>query len=307
VEFVERTDEAQALQRERRTRQRAHELWEEDVRPDRIPQEFVDAVRMTYPDTGIWTGYTRSEYLARRGTVENEDELVYRHAHRAWVVSHDAADIPEEYLEKAREFIADRDWAEPRFRYRSTRRVSVRHDLTNLEDPIALHFVNARDDAAREVFLSRFGMLTFRLPAKREQASGIDQGDMAFLQHSMHNLMVKAGGEDSMEAINAVNEAFWPSAYQSHIERRSYVVKPILDFPAGSASPRLALKPESLFAFMVLEAAMVAANGARLAACEHCGKFFLTGHLTGRRSSAKYCSDRCRVAAMRKRNTATGG
>jgi hypothetical protein len=37
-------------------------------------------------------------------------------------------------------------------------------------------------------------------------------------------------------------------------------------------------------------------------ACDHCGGVYWTGHRTGRRSHAKYCSDRCRVAAMRARN-----
>jgi hypothetical protein len=35
--------------------------------------------------------------------------------------------------------------------------------------------------------------------------------------------------------------------------------------------------------------------------CNKCGKETWTGHRTGRRSHAKYCSDRCRVAAMRMR------
>ena len=56
--------------------------------------------------------------------------------------------------------------------------------------------------------------------------------------------------------------------------------------------------------FMTMEIAMIAMHGAKLGTCEHCGAVFLTGPLTGRRSHAKYCSDRCRVAAMRARNAA---
>jgi hypothetical protein len=62
------------------------------------------------------------------------------------------------------------------------------------------------------------------------------------------------------------------------------------------------LKCSSLTNFMKMEIAMAAMHGAKLATCEHCGAVFLTGPLTGRRSHAKYCSDRCRVAAMRARN-----
>lgn len=36
-------------------------------------------------------------------------------------------------------------------------------------------------------------------------------------------------------------------------------------------------------------------------ACLNCEVTIVTGTGTGRRSHAKYCSDRCRVAAMRKR------
>jgi len=38
--------------------------------------------------------------------------------------------------------------------------------------------------------------------------------------------------------------------------------------------------------------------------CLHCGEVIVTGTGTGRRSSAKYCSDRCRVASMRERKKA---
>lgn len=41
--------------------------------------------------------------------------------------------------------------------------------------------------------------------------------------------------------------------------------------------------------------------GCAEAACAHCGGSFWTGHRTGARSHAIYCSDRCRVAANRAR------
>jgi hypothetical protein len=63
---------------------------------------------------------------------------------------------------------------------------------------------------------------------------------------------------------------------------------------------------DSLETFMIMEIAMAATLGAKLGECDHCGDAFLTGPLTGRRSHAKYCSARCRVAAMRARNQAGG-
>jgi hypothetical protein len=58
---------------------------------------------------------------------------------------------------------------------------------------------------------------------------------------------------------------------------------------------------KSLRDFMCMECVMIAEAGARLVTCEHCKDYYLTGPRTGRRSHSRYCSDRCRAAAMRKR------
>jgi hypothetical protein len=52
---------------------------------------------------------------------------------------------------------------------------------------------------------------------------------------------------------------------------------------------------------MLMEVAMIVAHDVRVAECEHCGTVFLTGALTWRRAHARFCSDKCRVAAMRAR------
>ena len=70
---------------------------------------------------------------------------------------------------------------------------------------------------------------------------------------------------------------------------------------------RLVLRPKSLRDFMCLEVAIAHEAGAITTECEHCFKVYVTGPLTGRRSHSKYCADRCRVAAMRKRNAAKMG
>jgi hypothetical protein len=76
---------------------------------------------------------------------------------------------------------------------------------------------------------------------------------------------------------------------------------PRLDTTADGGAVCLALTPRTLADFMIMEVAMVASHGAKLSQCQHCGTQFLTGTLTGRRSHAVYCSDRCRTAAMRAR------
>ncbi len=74
--------------------------------------------------------------------------------------------------------------------------------------------------------------------------------------------------------------------------------------PALVDGNRLSLRLRSLYALMLMELAMIVEKGARLASCGHCKVVFLTGPTTGRRSHVRFCSDRCRVAAKRARNTA---
>ena len=83
-------------------------------------------------------------------------------------------------------------------------------------------------------------------------------------------------------------------------------LRPSFETFGGDPLLRLVLHPDSLASFMAMEIALAHEAGAVVTWCEHCRKFFLTGPLTSRRSHAKYCSDRCRVAAMRKRNATKG-
>jgi putative ABC transport system substrate-binding protein len=69
--------------------------------------------------------------------------------------------------------------------------------------------------------------------------------------------------------------------------------------PDVTAVAAMILTTDSLLSFMHMEVAVAAANGARLTSCKRCGDVFLTGKLTKRRSTAKYCSDRCRIGAHR--------
>ena len=107
-------------------------------------------------------------------------------------------------------------------------------------------------------------------------------------------LLRTAGSGDSVAAwlnIGPVLEGY-----------RSFAWAPTPTLPPNQELPQLTLRAKSLQGLMLMETAFVATNGARVTDCERCGKTFLTGPLTGRRSHAKYCSDRCRVAAMRLRN-----
>lgn len=171
------------------------------------------------------------------------------------------------------------------FRPRSDRRVSVRYEISNLENPIALRFVNARSDEAAAEFLSRFGMLSIDETER-------DRDSFHHQRMGMHDWLRHATSGEPGVAASAVNSLL-----------SGVTLSPSFDFSAPGGTGHLSLRPRSLAAFMSMEVALAALHDARLAACDHCGKAFLTGPLTGRRSHAKYCSDRCRVAAMRKRNS----
>jgi hypothetical protein len=70
------------------------------------------------------------------------------------------------------------------------------------------------------------------------------------------------------------------------------------------AAPRLAsvLVPASLIQFMWLQLAMYAQSNATLLRCDRCGLPFIVGTGTGRRGTAKFCSNACKVADYRERH-----
>jgi hypothetical protein len=165
------------------------------------------------------------------------------------------------------------------FRYRSPAREAVSLTAANLEDPIVTRFINADDEAARVRFLSRYGL------TQDEERS---HEDILITQHFFRVRLASAGCGDPVVAGDVVNDAM--------ARHRGFALVPSI---SGNS---LVLRAQSLFAFMFMEVAIVALIGARLAACRHCGAALITGPLTGRRSHAKFCADRCRVAAMRARN-----
>jgi len=62
------------------------------------------------------------------------------------------------------------------------------------------------------------------------------------------------------------------------------------------------LVPASLIQFLWLQFALHAQSDAKLWRCEHCGDPFTVGSGTGRRETAKFCSNACKVAAFRGRH-----
>ena len=169
------------------------------------------------------------------------------------------------------------------FRFRSERRRQGRLTVTNLENPLVVRFLNAHDDNHKLAFFGEYG-----LPI----GTGTTPESVRLIQKRLRLLLDAAGSGDAIRARGVLD--------RSLVAAR---LKPTVEI-AEPETHRLALmvQPDGLFGLMQMEAAMVAINGARLATCRHCKDVFLTGPLTGRRSHAQYCSDRCRVAAMRLRN-----
>jgi hypothetical protein len=168
------------------------------------------------------------------------------------------------------------------FRYRTARRIPVRAEISNLENPVVVAFINANTNEALQSFFARWGIGDYT-------AKTIEQ--ILEIQNELKRLLVAMGGEDPYAAVHASGDAGSDP--------------PILYVQLGlteTGAPKTLYKALGLRDLMLLECMMVAENGARYAECEHCKSAFLTGPLTWRRSHAKYCSDRCRVAAMRARN-----
>jgi hypothetical protein len=166
------------------------------------------------------------------------------------------------------------------FNYRSDRRETVRRETSNLEDPVVMMFVNARDDEGRAAFFSQFGLL--------EAGDVLRRNDVLRYQKAFQELLARHEFAADMAALELFSE-------------RSFDLRPTFCLALDIAL-EVRLDNRTLLSFMLMETATATTEGTKLAACERCGAQFLTGPLTGRRSHARFCSDRCRVAAMRARN-----
>jgi hypothetical protein len=160
-------------------------------------------------------------------------------------------------------------------------------EIKDLENPIIVQFVNARDEKGLSVFFSRYGLLE----------RGLNYGYLNAIdaQNDFRELLEKVGGPSKVDALREINE---------HVDFFGHnFLQPAFELAGQAGAPRMVLRCFEPRAFITMEAAMIATHGARVIHCEHCNNIFLIGPLTGRRSHARFCSDRCRVAAMRARNT----
>jgi hypothetical protein len=173
------------------------------------------------------------------------------------------------------------------FTHRSDRcqRETVR-DMSGLEDTVVVRFVNATDDDKRITFMWRFGLPFPHIGVRSvsEHRPSIPSEFISGAQRELRLLLARAGSGDAAVAMEAANRSL-VGAGGLHL---SMVY-----------NDRMVIAVHDVLDFMHIEVAMVAASGARLARCESCNDMFLTGPLTNRRSTARYCRDRCRVNAHR--------
>jgi hypothetical protein len=201
------------------------------------------------------------------------------------------------------------------FRHRTGRREPLLRTIENLENPIVVAFVNATDDKQRQIFFSRFGLgseADLLLWGRPREDGGALTGDLKLTAYSLSKVLGRehtvvrqsqyrvllrvAGAEDRAAAMAAINSAI-------RLDGTLGLV-PSFQLAGPRGTPQLLLQSTTLLSFMLMEIAMIVAHGASTAECKKCSAMFITGPLTGRRSHARYCSDRCRVAAMRARNSA---
>lgn len=185
----------------------------------------------------------------------------------------------------------------PAFRPRTDRRETLAFRLSNLESPAAVSFVNATDDARRVRFFDQYGFIARPDPAI-PRSLFIRREDVVLLQDQLRALLqrvqvLQTRPDMRGPVLTTLNRYFL----------KEDVFSPRLTFHLGGprGAPRLLLTCRDLYAFMMTEVAMIITNEVAIYECAQCHTFFTTGPLTHRRSHAKFCSDRCRVAAMRDR------
>ena len=169
------------------------------------------------------------------------------------------------------------------FRYRTDRRSPIIKTITNLEDPIIVSFISAKTDKARQAFFSSLGLPYSRLT--RAEYKNV----LSLQEHALYFLRA-AVSENRQAAINAAKTI----SATTHFELT-------LKLGAESGEPQMALKTATLAAVMDFECLLAAQHGARAHECDRCKSVFLTGPLTGRRSTARYCRDTCRTESWKNR------
>ena len=104
------------------------------------------------------------------------------------------------------------------------------------------------------------------------------------------------------QAIDLAQAADWASLverYNTNQFGRGRLDSQLRHQPLGKVA--LVFIPTNLIQFLWLQFALHVGSDAKLLRCEKCGAPFRVGTGTGRRETAKFCSNACKVAAFRGR------
>ena len=170
------------------------------------------------------------------------------------------------------------------FAYRSDARTLCRREIANLEDPLALRFLNARGEDQLAKFFGRFGMMFPNIPMSVE-----DVYDRRARLIDAALRLLHQSTEVREATLELANDAMAKTPARTLISVDASG-RPVLEVACGS-----------LWQFMFLELVIASTLGAALHICESCGTKFLVGPRTNRRGTARHCSDKCRVASFRGR------
>jgi hypothetical protein len=146
------------------------------------------------------------------------------------------------------------------------------------------------------LFANRFGLLTFGEPhinpGGAPKAQMVPVSDMLAEHWALRQAIeLHTAGRDHELA------RYWNA-------RRNPVLAQVRLNSALEGRIEFSLTPPSLVQAMWMQFASDACSGARLYRCERCGKPFSVGTGTGRRNTAKYCSNACKVAVYQQRKRA---
>lgn len=178
---------------------------------------------------------------------------------------------------------ADPGGNDPFFRRRSDRFIATEVTVRDLEDPAAIALANCQTTRDFEAFITRRGFLVAcDGPEETSLLTGLASDFSADLE--LCNAPVMAKIERARQLVQD------PVTVQLDVQLNTETER-----------PEIVHRVLTLSDLMRAEIVLAYQAGAAFGRCQHCSKGFLTGYLTGRRSSSVFCSDRCRVAAMRAR------
>ena len=174
-----------------------------------------------------------------------------------------------------------------RIRYRSNERVHYSRRLEAPDDPLVLEFINTLDRPAMALvdFVSAHGLIF------EKNLRNPDELETNYItrirSHLATALRTYEGGDLSTAR----------SWFRRLAKIQLASLRPDIVMRDGGLA--LTLPIDTLFGFMLMETALIMTGGSQVMRCAHCGTIFISGSGTGRRNTALYCTNRCRVAAQR--------